>query len=150
MANPQTDIYTGFEPELGGDLRHEDADRSGFEPELGGALRQNAVYVDEGVCIGCGHCAHTARNTFFLEESYGRARVIAQDGDEEVIVQEAIDTCPVDCIAWVNYTDLAGLEAARKEQIIQNLGIIGDGSTLRARHRKSREIKSEGGFHSHS
>jgi ferredoxin len=106
-------------------------DRNGFEPELGGDLRQNAVFVDETVCIGCGHCAHVARSTFFLEEDYGRARVIAQDGDEEELVQEAIDTCPVDCIAWVNYNDLNKLEDARKHQIIQNLGIIGDGASLR-------------------
>lgn len=106
-------------------------DRSGFEPELGGDLRQNAVFVDESVCIGCGHCAHTASSTFFLEEDYGRARVIAQDGDQEDLVQEAIDTCPVDCIAWVNYNDLNKLEEARKYQIIQNLGIIGDGVSLR-------------------
>ncbi|WP_201323264.1 ferredoxin [Pseudanabaena sp. lw0831] len=118
-----TAITTSSESEM--------SDRSGFEPELGGELRQNAVFVDETVCIGCGHCAHTASSTFFLEEDYGRARVIAQDGDEEDLVQEAIDTCPVDCIAWVNYNDLNKLEEARKHQIIQNLGIIGDGSALR-------------------
>ena len=105
--------------------------RSGLEPELGGALRQNAVFVDETICIGCGHCAHTARGTFFLEQEYGRARVIAQDGDQEDLVQEAIDTCPVDCIAWVNYNDLNRLEEARKHQVIQNLGIVGDGAALR-------------------
>jgi ferredoxin len=109
------------------------SDRSGFEPELGGALRQNALFVDETVCIGCGHCAHTASSTFFLEEDYGRARVIAQDGDEEDIVQEAIDTCPVDCIAWVNYNDLNKLEEARKYQIIQNLAI----------QRKPRAVRSK-------
>lgn len=106
-------------------------DRSGFEPELGGELRQNAVFVDETVCIGCGHCAHTASSTFFLEQDYGRARVIAQDGDEEDLVQEAIDTCPVDCIAWVSYNDLNRLEEARKHQKIKNLGIIGDSASLR-------------------
>ncbi|MFM7888007.1 MAG: ferredoxin [Pseudanabaena sp.] len=114
---------TGFEPEV--------SDRSGFEPELGGQLRQNAVFVDETVCIGCGHCAHTASGTFFLEQEYGRARVIDQDGDEEDLVQEAIDTCPVDCIAWVSYNDLNRLEEARKNQTIRNLGIIGDGSAAR-------------------
>ena len=106
------------------------SDRSGFEPELGGELRQNALFVDETVCIGCGHCAHVARSTFFLEEDYGRARVIAQNGDQEELVQEAIDTCPVDCIAWVNYNDLNDLEEARKHQIIQNLGIVGDSALL--------------------
>ncbi len=106
------------------------SDRSGFEPELGGELRQNALFVDETVCIGCGHCAHVARSTFFLEEDYGRARVIAQNGDQEELVQEAIDTCPVDCIAWVNYNDLNNLEEARKYQVIQNLGIVGDSALL--------------------
>jgi ferredoxin len=105
--------------------------RSGFEPELGGELRQNAIFVDETICIGCGHCAHVARHTFWMEEEYGRARVIAQDGDEEELVQEAIDTCPVDCIAWVSYNDLHRLETARQHQVMQNLGIIGDGAALR-------------------
>jgi ferredoxin len=57
--------------------------------------------------------------------------VIAQDGDEEDLVQEAIDTCPVDCIAWVSYNDLNRLEEARKHQVIQNLGVVGDGAALR-------------------
>ncbi len=107
------------------------SDRTGFEPELGGDLRQNAVFVDETVCIGCGHCAHTARSTFFLEQEYGRARVIAQDGDDEDLVQEAIDTCPVDCIAWVNYNDLNKLEEARKHQVIKNIGITGIGASAK-------------------
>lgn len=70
---------SGFEPELGGFLR-DAPERSGFEPELGGALRQKGVYVDEPTCIGCKHCSHVARNTFFIEEHYGRARVFRQDG----------------------------------------------------------------------
>ena len=111
-------------------------DRSGFEPELGGELRQNALFVDETVCIGCGHCAYVAHSTFFLEEDYGRARVISQNGDQEELVQEAIDTCPVDCIAWVNYNDLHNLEEARKYQVIQNLGIVGDSALLQRANKK--------------
>lgn len=101
-------------------------DRSGFEPELGGALRQDAVYVDETVCIGCGHCAYTARNTFVLEAEYGRARVIAQDADQLEVIQEAIDTCPVDCIAWVTFQELTKLETLRSHQKITLIGIVGD------------------------
>ena len=95
---------TGFEPELGGDLRGVE-DRTGFEPELGGAFRQQGVYVDELTCIGCCHCAHVARSTFYIEPDYGRARAIRQDGDSEAVIQEAIDTCPVDCIHWVDYAN---------------------------------------------
>ncbi|MGB5975091.1 MAG: ferredoxin, partial [Nodosilinea sp.] len=87
---------TGLEPELGGSLR-QSSDRTGLEPELGGQFRQRGIYVDEITCIGCKHCAHVARNTFYIEPDYGRSRVYRQDGDSEEIVQEAIDTCPVDC-----------------------------------------------------
>jgi ferredoxin len=107
---------------------------SGLEPELGGSLRQSAVYVDETVCIGCGHCSYVARSTFCLEPDYGRARVIAQDGDTEEVIQEAIATCPVDCIAYVNYTELIALEEARQYQIVGNIGIVGDGTLLRAKN----------------
>jgi len=113
--------------------------RSGLEPELGGLVRQNAVFVDETTCIGCGHCAHVARNTFFLEQDFGRARVISQSGDSEEIVQEAIATCPVDCIDWVSYGDLRQLEAARQSATIQDLGILGDRSAQISKRRRLKQ-----------
>ncbi|WP_375340362.1 ferredoxin [Okeania sp.] len=112
---------SGFEPELGGILR-DAPERSGFEPELGGVLRQKGVYVDEITCIGCKHCAHVAHNTFYIEPEHGRSRVFQQYGDSEGLIQEAIDTCPVDCIHWVDYTKLKTLEAERKYQVIPIAG----------------------------
>lgn len=112
---------SGLEPELGGIFR-DAPERTGFEPELGGQLRQKGVYVDEVVCIGCKHCAHVAPNTFYIEGDYGRSRVYNQDGDQEETIQEAIDTCPVDCIYWVDYTKLKKLEEERKYQEIKPLG----------------------------
>ncbi|ACK65935.1 ferredoxin [Rippkaea orientalis PCC 8801] len=112
---------SGLEPELGGIFR-DAPERTGFEPELGGRLRQKGVYVDEVVCIGCKHCAHVAPNTFYIEGDYGRSRVYNQDGDQEETIQEAIDTCPVDCIHWVDYTKLKKLEEERKYQEIKPLG----------------------------
>lgn len=113
---------SGLEPELGGIFR-DAPERSGLEPELGGELRQKGVYVDEVVCIGCKHCAHVAPNTFYIEPDHGRSRVFCQDGNSEEIIQEAIDTCPVDCIHWVDYTKLKGLEKQRQHQVVRNLGI---------------------------
>lgn len=112
---------TGFEPELGGYLR-DGLNRTGLEPELGGLVRQNGVYVDELICIGCKNCAHVAHNTFHIEDDYGRARVTQQDGDPEELIQEAIDTCPVNCIHWVDYSELKELERKRKFQILKPLG----------------------------
>ena len=79
---------------------------TGFEPILGGELTEKAVWVDESRCIGCRYCAHVATNTFIVDEDYGRSRAIRQDGDNLETVQEAIDTCPVDCIHSVSYTHL--------------------------------------------
>ena len=112
---------SGLEPELGGILRDAPL-RSGLEPELGGVLRQKGTYVDETTCIGCKHCAHTAPNTFYIEPDHGRARVFNQDGDSEDLIEEAIDTCPVNCIHQVDYTELKTLEEQRKYQVIKNLG----------------------------
>jgi ferredoxin len=123
---------TGAEPELGGYLRSREG-RSGLEPELGGAFRQRGVYVDEPTCIGCRHCALVARNTFYIEEGYGRSRVFRQDGDAEDVVQEAIDTCPVDCIHWVDYEHLKVLELERCDQVIPIAGSSVDPALKRKR-----------------
>ena len=108
---------SGLEPELGKQFRVE-PERSGLEPELGGFHRQRGVYVDEPTCIGCRNCAHVARNTFYIEDKFGRARVFRQDGDPEDTIQEAIDTCPVNCIHWLDYTDLKAQELRRRNQVL--------------------------------
>ncbi len=130
-----SDDRTGLEPELGGFLR-DAPDRSGLEPELGGALRQKGVYVDEITCIGCKHCAHVARNTFYIEPDYGRSRVVRQDGDSEELILEAMDTCPVNCIHWVDYTELKNLEEERKDQVIPVVGFPAEYATIRTRTRQ--------------
>ena len=78
------------------------------------------TYVDEHVCIGCTYCASIARNTFFMEEDHGRARVYQQGGDSEDEVAEAIESCPVSCIHYVSYEDLVILENERRGQRINN------------------------------
>lgn len=96
---------------------------TGFEPVLGGALRQKAVWVDEAVCIGCRYCANVATNTFVVEPDWGRSRAIRQDGDSTERIQEAMDTCPVDCIHWVRYEELPDLEEQSRSQELLPLGL---------------------------
>ena len=95
---------------------------SGFEPVLGGQLCEKALWVDEATCIGCRYCVHVASNTFIVDEDLGRCRVIRQNGDDVDIVQEAIDTCPVDCIHWVDFEDLDKLEKSLNRDMFQSLG----------------------------
>ena len=100
----------------------ESNDISGFEPVLGGVLSEKAIWVDEASCIGCQYCVHVATNTFIVDEDYGRARVLRQNGDKLEVVQEAMDTCPVDCMHWVDFEDLDRLEASLNRDMFQSLG----------------------------
>jgi len=141
VPSPEDAEYnrSGLEPELGGFLR-DAPERSGLEPELGGVMRQKGVYVDEITCIGCKHCAHVARNTFYIEPDYGRSRVISQEIDPQDLIQEAIDTCPVDCIHWVDYTELRNLEEERKYQVVPVIGYpVEHAVTSAERRRKKRK-----------
>ncbi len=96
---------------------------NGKEPTLGGKLREKAVWVDETKCIGCTYCGSVATNTFVMEPDLGRARAIRQDGDSTELIQEAIDTCPVDCIQWVNFEDLDDLRAKLEKQEFRSPGL---------------------------
>lgn len=125
MSDFSPSQQSGFEPELGGVFRNADQ-RTGFEPELGGVWRQKGVYVDENICIGCKNCTHVAANTFYIEPDHGRARVFNQDGDTEELIEEARDTCPVNCIHWLDYTELKKIESDRQFQVIQSLAIPPD------------------------
>jgi ferredoxin len=135
---PSDSARSGFEPALSDPLHQPATGRSGFEPELGGVVRQKAVYVDEATCIGCRFCAHVARNTFFIEPDHGRSRAIRQDGDPEELIQEAIDTCPVNCIDWVDYTELLQREAERQDQILAPVGFPVERSLIRPKRARRR------------
>ncbi len=97
--------------------------QNGKEPILAGELRERAVWVDERKCIGCTYCGSVATNTFYMEPEQGRARVFRQDGDRTELIQEAIDTCPVDCIDWVKFEDLDSLRAELEKHNFRNLGL---------------------------
>ena len=83
--------------------------------------QSRAVFVNESVCIGCRMCNHSAAKTFMMEQDYGRARAFQQWADSEEDIQIAIDSCPVDCISWVNKKNLPILEYAM--QTIERINI---------------------------
>ncbi len=113
-----------YEPNVAFEAASDDCfELSGRDPVLGGKLREKAVWVDERKCIGCTYCSAVATNTFAMEPEQGRARAFRQDGDSEELIQEAIDTCPVDCIDWVSFEDLVKLEEVIKNHNFRNLGL---------------------------
>jgi len=56
--------------------------------------------VDPAVCIGCGTCTALAPNSFKMGDN---AKAQAQDptADPEETIQNAIDSCPVGAISWI-------------------------------------------------
>lgn len=51
-------------------------------------------------CVGCGSCVEICPEIFVLNESLEKAQVVNPDGCPEEKVNEAIETCPVNCIHW--------------------------------------------------
>jgi ferredoxin len=56
-------------------------------------------YVDQDVCISCELCVNMVPEVFRMEDS-GFAEVYDPMGAAEDKIQEAIDSCPVNCIHW--------------------------------------------------
>ncbi|PIN15839.1 Molecular chaperone (DnaJ superfamily) [Handroanthus impetiginosus] len=98
----------------------------------GSESEQRAVFVDEVKCVGCLKCALFAAKTFAVESVYGRARVVAQWADPEHKIQEAIASCPVDCISTVERSNLAALEFIMSKQPRGRVR-VGAGNTVGAR-----------------
>ena len=117
FQNNEFDISAAFE------TSSFDDQLTGRDPVLGGKLKEKAVWVDERKCIGCTYCSSVATNTFFMEPDQGRARAFRQDGDSEDLIQEAMDTCPVDCIEWVSFEDLNNLRLELQNYNFRNLGL---------------------------
>ena len=55
--------------------------------------------VDKETCIGCGSCAAVAEKTFKMGDE-GKSQVANPKGDDESVIQNAIDSCPVNAISW--------------------------------------------------
>ncbi len=60
------------------------------------------IYIDEDECIGCGSCEEVCPEVFKLNEETDKAEIIKPEGGPEELIEEAIETCPVDCIYWAD------------------------------------------------
>jgi len=62
-------------------------------------LSKKVIIVEEE-CIGCETCVELCPEVFAFDEEIEKARVIKETGGPEDEIQEAIDSCPVECIHW--------------------------------------------------
>uniref|UniRef100_A0A804UC65 DNAJ heat shock N-terminal domain-containing protein n=1 Tax=Zea mays TaxID=4577 RepID=A0A804UC65_MAIZE len=102
-----------------------------INPFFDDSAPKDHVFVDEFTCIGCKNCANICPGVFQIEEDFGRSRVYSQSGSTELI-QDAIDSCPVDCIHWTSAAQLSLLEneMRRVERVNVGLMLAGMGASI--------------------
>ncbi|MDZ7759168.1 MAG: ferredoxin [Desulfovermiculus sp.] len=58
------------------------------------------VVLDQEECIGCESCVEICPEVFAFDADTEKAYVIKAEGGPEDEIQEAMDSCPVECIFW--------------------------------------------------
>ena len=58
------------------------------------------VVIDTDECIGCESCVELCSEVFAFNEEAEKAEVILSEGGPQDCIEEAIATCPVECISW--------------------------------------------------
>ncbi|XP_062105834.1 chaperone protein dnaJ C76, chloroplastic [Humulus lupulus] len=100
-----------------------------MNPFFDDSSTKDHAFVDEFSCIGCKNCANVAPDVFGIEDDFGRARVYNQCGNVE-LVQQAIESCPVDCIHWTSAAQLSLLEDEMRRVERVNVALMLSGMGL--------------------
>jgi ferredoxin len=58
------------------------------------------VYIETEECIGCQSCVELCPDVFGFDDETEKAEVLMPEGGSEECIDEAIGTCPVECIHW--------------------------------------------------
>ncbi len=56
------------------------------------------IVIDQDECIGCEACVELCPSVFAFDDDEGKAFVIDGAGHDEDCVDEAIASCPAECI----------------------------------------------------
>ena len=58
------------------------------------------VYLEKEECIGCESCAELCPEVFGFDDEDEKAFVLIPEGGSKRCIDEAIETCPAECIHW--------------------------------------------------
>jgi ferredoxin len=85
------------------ELRQPLVDRAG----LGRSHRQTGeldmakrVVIDSEECVGCQTCVELCPDVFAFNDAAEKAEVTQAEGGPEDCIEEAMSSCPVECIKW--------------------------------------------------
>ncbi len=57
------------------------------------------IKINDELCIGCGVCSAMCEDVFMIDEESGLATVVSQNTENKKLLEEIIDTCPVNAIS---------------------------------------------------
>ncbi|MGB5984096.1 MAG: ferredoxin [Desulfobacterales bacterium] len=60
----------------------------------------NQVYIETEECIGCESCVELCPDVFGFDDEEEKAFVVIPEGGPEECIEEAMESCPVECIHW--------------------------------------------------
>ena len=60
------------------------------------------VFIKDDDCIGCGTCVEMCPEVFDFDDSETKALVKTQADESDECIQNAIESCPAQCIYWTN------------------------------------------------
>ena len=58
------------------------------------------VAIDEEECVGCETCVELCPDIFAFDDDAEKAHVIKTEGGDEDCIDEAIGSCPAECITY--------------------------------------------------
>jgi len=58
------------------------------------------VAIDSDECIGCESCVELCPDIFAFDEEAEKAHVIKPEGGDEDCIDEAVGSCPAECITY--------------------------------------------------
>jgi len=58
------------------------------------------VEIDADECIGCETCVELCPDIFAFDEDTGKVVVIKAEGGDEDCIEEAVGSCPGECISY--------------------------------------------------
>jgi ferredoxin len=58
------------------------------------------LVIDTDECVGCQTCVELCPDVFSFDEASEKAEVAKPEGGSEDCIEEAISSCPVECIRW--------------------------------------------------
>jgi ferredoxin len=58
------------------------------------------VAINEEECVGCETCVELCPDIFAFDNDAEKAHVIKAEGGDEDCIEEAIGSCPAECISY--------------------------------------------------